>query len=245
MRTTTQRLLLFSTAIFLANLAPSLLAVANAPITWGAPTNISGDSDVSTGGTLVAAFNMNGPAITVNSVNFASWTFTSNITSTSMGNFTFSETSHILVASGLGSGSPPFSNLSSNYQTLLGTALTTDENNTLTLTISGLTIGQQYQFQFFLDGSNSAGTDNLRTIANATNSVTLDDNTTNAIGGTGQYAIGTFTAVTAQELITFTGVDSTQAPTVNAFQLRAVPEPTTIALLALSATISGLARRKC
>jgi hypothetical protein len=240
---TTRRLLLFSTAILVATFAPSLRAItANAPITWGPPTNISGDSDVSTDGTLVAAFNMNGPAVTVNGVPFASWMFTTVTTSTTNGNFTFTETSHILAVSGLGAGNSPFSSLSANYQTLLSTALSTDENNTLTLTMSGLTIGQHYQFEFFLNGSNSAGTDNFRTVATATNSVTLDDNTTDAIGGTGQFVIGTFTASTSQEMIAFNGVDITQAPTVNAFELRAVPEPTTMSILLVGGAILGAAR---
>ena len=216
-------------------------------ITWGSPTNISGDSDVSTAGTLVAAFNMNGPAVMVNGVDFASWMFTTNTTSTTMGNFTFAETSHILTASGLGSGNAPFSGLSANYQTLLSTALTTDENNTLTLTINGLTLGHNYEFQFFLNGSNTAGADNFRTTASAPNPVTLDDNTTNTIGGTGQYVIGTFNAGDVNEIITFTGTDNTQAPTVNAFQLRdlsVVPEPSTLALIAIGSALSGLIRRK-
>ena len=239
----TRQLLLVSAALFFAALASSGFAVVpNANITWGAPTTISGDSDVSTDGTLVAAFNMNGPAVTVNGVTFASFMFTTNTTSATNGNFTFTETSHILAVSGLGSGSTPFSNLSSSYQTLLSTALTTDENNTLTLNISGLTIGQQYEFEFFLNGSNTAGNDNLRTIASAGNSVTLDDNTTNAVGGVGQYVIGTFTAAASNEFITFNGTDTTQAPTVNAFELRSVPEPTTMSILIFGGALLGFAR---
>lgn len=237
-----------SAILFLAATSSTAFAWAEGSvITWGAPTNISGDTNVSTDGTLVAAFNMNGSAVTVNGVNFASWMFTSNTTSTSMGNFTFTETSHILIASGLGAGSPPFSNLSSNYQTLLSTALTTDENNTLTLTITGLTLGHQYEFEFFLNGSNSAGTDNLRTTASAPNPVSLDDNTTNAVGGTGQFVIGTFNGGDTTEVISFTGTDSTQAPTVNAFQLRdisVVPEPSTLALLGVGAGIAVFRRKK-
>jgi PEP-CTERM motif len=239
--------LILTSSFFLSFVSSSPALVANGTITWGAPTNISGDSNVSTDGSLVAAFNMNGATATVNGVTFNSFMFTSNTTSATSGNFTFSETSHILVAAGLGSGSAPFSSLSSSYQSLLNTALTTDENNTLTLAMSGLTTGQQYEFQFFLNGSNTAGADNLRTIASATNSVTLDDNTTNAVGGTGQSVIGTFTAAGPQELITFNGVDSTQAPTVNAFQLRnlsVVPEPTTLALLGIGAIGAAVRRRR-
>jgi hypothetical protein len=217
-------------------------------ITWGAPTNISGDSNVLNGGALVGAFNMNGPAVTVNGVTFASFTYPFMATSATNGAFTFNESpGHLLAASGLGSTSAPFSNLSSSYQTLLSTAVTTDDNNTLTLTITGLTLGDHYQFQWFLNGSNTAGVDNFRTTATAPNPVSLDDNTTNAIGGTGQFVIGTFTAGATQEIITFTGADTTQAPTVNAFQLRdisAVPEPGTLALLAIGTVIAALRRRK-
>ena len=236
-------------ALILAATTPSAWAWAEGSvITWGSPTNISGDTNVSTDGTLVGAFNMNGPDVTVNGVTFASFTFPFMATTATNGAFTFTESpGHMLAASGLGSTSAPFSNLSSSYQTLLSTAVTTDDNNTLTLTISGLTVGHQYEFEFFLNGSNSAGTDNFRTTASAPNLVSLDDNTTNAIGGTGQYVIGTFNCGSVNEIITFTGTDSTQAPTINAFELRditAVPEPTTFALLGLGTAIVALRRRK-
>ena len=64
-----------------------------------------------------------------------------------------------------------------------------------------------------------------------------------AIGGTGQFVIGTFTSGDPTEIITFTGTDSTQAPTINAFQLRdltAVPELSTMSILLLGGTLSGL-----
>jgi PEP-CTERM motif len=217
-------------------------------ITWGAPTNISGDSDVRTDGTLVGAFNMNGPDVTVNGVTFASFTYPFMATTATKGNFTFTESpGHMLAASGLGSTSPPFANLSSNYQTLLSTAVTTDDNNTLTLTITGLVLGHDYIFEFWTNGSNSAGTDNFRTTASAPNPVSLDDNTTNAIGGTGQFVVGSFHAADATEIITFTGTDTTQAPTINAFQLRdlsVVPEPGTIALLTIGSALGAFIRRK-
>jgi hypothetical protein len=236
---------LVAAVLFFALTSSGFAIVANAPISWGAPTNISGDSDVSTDGTLVAAFNMNGSAATVNGVAFASFTYPFMATTATNGNFTFTESpGHMLAFTGLGSGSAPFSGLSSSYQTLLSTALSTDDNNTLTLSISGLTLGQQYQFEFWVNGSNTAGTDNFRTIASATNSVSLDDNTTNAVGGVGQFVIGTFTAGSSSEIITFNGVDSTQAPTINAFELRAVPEPTTMSILFFGSALLGVSRAR-
>ena len=238
-----------SAMLFLAASSSTAFAWAEGSvITWGTPTNISGDTDVSTNGTLVAAFNMNGSAVTVNGVTFASFTFPFMAQTASNGAFTFTESpGHMLAESGLGSANPPFSGLSANYQSLLSTAVSTDDNNTLTLTISGLTVGHQYVFEFWVNGSNSAGTDNFRTTASAPNPVSLDDNTTNAIGGTGQFVIGTFNCGDPTEIITFTGTDSTQAPTVNAFQLRdlsVVPEPSTLALLGVGAGIAVFRRKK-
>lgn len=215
-------------------------------INWGTPATISNDSDVRTDGALVAAFNMNGPAVTVNGVPFASWTFPFMATTTSMGNFTITESPGHLLAQSTSSNSAPFTGLSSNYQTLLGTAVSTDDNNTLTLTITGLTLGQTYEFQWWLNASQYAGgSPGFRTTASAPLNVTLDDNTTNQFGGVGQTVAGTFFAGDVTEVITFNGADSTQAPTINAFQLRAVPEPSTLALLACGGILisSPLVRR--
>jgi hypothetical protein len=213
-------------------------------ITWGSPTNISGDTNVSTTGSLVAAFNMNGSAVTVNGVNFSAFPVTGGTTTATSGNFSFHETPGTLVApANLGSASPPFSNLSANYQTLLSSAISTSDNNTLTLTMSGLTLGQQYQFQWWLNASSNF-TLGYGTTASSPNPVTLDSNTTDTNGGLGQFVIGTFFCGATTQIITFTGIDSTNAPTVNAFQLRnlsIVPEPSTFALLA-SGALLGIAR---
>lgn len=239
-----KKLTLFTAALFAA-LATSAFA-ANAPVIWGSPTIISGDTNVSTNGTLVGAFNLNGADVTVNGVTFAGLTYPFMATTITSGNFTFTESpGHLLAESGFGSGSAPFSNLSANYQTLLSTAMSTDDNNTITLTMSGLVVGQQYEFEWWLNDANSS-TSGFLTTATATNSVSLDDNTTNANGGVGQFVIGTFTAAAGgQETITFNGTDVTQAPTINALQLRAIPEPSTMSILLLGgATIAGFALRR-
>lgn len=212
----------------------------NAPVTWGNPTTISGDTNVNTDGTLVAAFNLNGADVTVNGVTFTGLTYPFMATTVTSGNFTFTESpGHLLAESAFGSGSAPFSNLSANYQTLLSTAMSTDDNNTITLTMSGLVVGQQYEFQWWLSDVNSP-TSGFLTTATATNSVSLDDNTTNTNGGVGQFVIGTFTAAAGgQETITFNGIDANNAPTIDALQLRAVPEPSTWAHLMTGAALLG------
>lgn len=233
-------------ALFIAATSPIARAgVEGSVITWGSPTNISGDTNVSTAGSLVAAFNMNGPDVTVNGVTFVAFPVTGGSTSATMGNFSFTESPGILVApTNLGSASPPFSNLSANYQTLLSSAISTSDNNSLTLAISGLIVGQTYQFQWWLNASSNF-TLGYNTTASSPNPVTLDSNTTDANGGLGQFVSGTFFCGSANQFITFTGIDGNNAPTVNAFELRVVPEPSTMSIfLTGGAIIAGYAFKR-
>ena len=64
----------------------------------------------------------------------------------------------------------------------------------------------------------------------ATNNVTLDSNLTDSAGGLGQFVIGTFTADGVSQSIDFTAASSGSGPLINAFQVRAVPEPSTYAM---------------
>ena len=237
--------ILFSAvALFAAIDPPAFAGAEGSVITWGSPTNISGDTNVSTTGSLVAAFNMAGSAVTVNGVTFAAFPVTGGTTTATSGNFTFNESPGFLVPwTSLGSASPPFSNLSANYQTLLSSAISTSDNNALTLTISGLVLGQQYQFQWWLNASTNF-TVGFGTTATSPNPVTLDSNTTDTNGGLGQFVIGTFFCGAPTQIITFTGIDSSNAPTVDAFQLRAVPEPATATSLVLGFGLLGLIARR-
>jgi hypothetical protein len=234
--------LLGACALFLVSATPRVWAGGEgSPLIWQSPVTISGDSDVSTTGSLVAAFNMFGSAVAVNGVTFSAFNVTGGSQTATNGNFSFSESPGILTpSSSLGSASAPFSNLSANYRTLLSTAISTSDNNTLTLTMTGLTLGLTYQFQWWVNASNfnpNIGFDTTAT--SGPQVVTLDSNTTNANGGVGQMVIGTFFAGANFQTIAFTGTSITQAPTVNAFQLRVIPEPGTLALFAVGA--AGLA----
>ena len=238
------KLFIAVSAIFFAGLNLARAGAEGSVITWGNPSNIAGDSDVLNDGTTVAAFNMNGSAVTVNGVPFNSWTYSSPSTATTMGNFTFAESpNHILAGSGFGSNNNPFASLSVNYQTLLSTGITTDDNNTLTLTITNLVPLQKYEFQFWVSASDLPSPA-FTTVASAPNNVTLHPNTSDADGGVGQFVVGTFTAADPTEVITFNGSDSTQAPLVNAFQLRAVPEPAASSILLLGGSVLLLLRRR-
>ena len=235
-------------ALLAISLHPSAFAGAEGTqITWSGPTNISGETDVRNDGSLVAAFNMNGLATTVNGVAFAAWTFPFMATTTSMGNFTITESpGHLTNRSSRPSISAPSAILARITGTSLAatTSSPDDDNNTITLTITGLTLGKTYEFQWWLNASQYAGTGpGFRTNASAPGTVSLDDNTTNQFGGLGQNVIGTFVAADTMEVITFNGADSTQAPTINAFQLRVVPEPSAAALLIYSTVIGGVLAR--
>jgi hypothetical protein len=215
-----------------------------APITWGPVTGISGDSDVSTTGTLVNAvfvgFDPNGgppnfvpPNQTVNGVTFQAI----GLNSSTSGNFTINPTIQAIALNG--SGSAPYSGLSGSYQTLLAD-LPSGGGTAFTLTMSGLTVGDKYQFEWWYNKSDLSNAFSPTT-AMAVNSVTLNANPTNTEGALGQFAIGGFTADATSEVVTFTAAVGSEAPGFNALQLRdlgpsappGVPEPSTLALLAL------------
>jgi hypothetical protein len=219
-------------AVLLALAAPARAAT----ITWGAATNISGDADVSTLGTLVAAFNIGGPGIgatTVNGVLFNPFALSGAVAVN--GNFTFAIPTAFASNNNVGSALNPFASLSASYRTLLSSAAG-DFTTPFTLTMAGLTVGQTYQFEWWFNFSTGLSSP---TTATAGNSVTLNSNTIGQAGGLGQFAIGTFTADAASQIITFT---STIQDGLNAFQLRQisqVPEPGAMALVGMG--LLGLA----
>jgi hypothetical protein len=214
------------------------LSLSANPIGWSAAQDITGDSDVSTDGALVQAANItpNGMlSTTVNGVTFAPFVAASGHDIS--GHFTLDGS--LALYDGYGSINAPFSNLSSAYQTLLSTGNNGSSNSVMTLTISGLTLGDTYQFQVWINDSRGTyGTQGI-TATDGALSVHILGDTTGVEGGTGQYALLTFVA-DGDEVITFQG-DPTGGTTEEAFQLRdltgapTVPEGgPTMSLLAIS-----------
>jgi hypothetical protein len=108
-----------------------------------------------------------------------------------------------------------------------------------TLTFSGLTIGQEYAVQYWVQDSRTGQVninDRNLTLAGAT-PVILDYNNGS---GVGQWAIGTFTADSTSQTINITANSSVQ---VNMLQLRAIPEPRA-ALLGGLGLLALLRRRR-
>lgn len=213
-----------------------------ATVVWGTPQTISGDNDVDTSGTLLYAYNLGQSSVTsstVNGVTFAAFPFPIGASSTTVtvGSVTISESPSFLVSYGsLGSGSGPYGNLSAAYLALLDSGGGAGAPDTLTVTLGGLSSGQDYVFQWWL--SNAAPIPPISSVsASATNVVTLDSNLTNTAGGLGQFVIGTFTAGGASETLNFTGIGGW--PLINALQVRAVPEPSTCVMTLTGLTCGG------
>jgi hypothetical protein len=227
-----------------------------AAIIWDAPTLIGQDSDVSTTGTLLYAFTFGGtgvPTSTVNGVTFASFAAPNGGSSpVTVSNVTFSLPGGDFFRSTLtetGSTSAPFSALSSAYKGFLQSAISdgVDPSHS-TLTLGALTPGNIYEVQFWANESASFTntlSNNTETILTAGNAATLDLNASNTTGGLGQWVTGSFTADGMTQAIDITGGNPAGAsPILNGFQVRTVPEPTSIGLFGLAATLLTSRRRR-
>ena len=217
------------TAAAIAFTFAATLSTQAAVVTWGAASNITGDSNVSTVGTLVGAFNVGDggvSAATVNGVNFNPFALNSTggpVSTGTVGNFTLATTDLFLSDNTLyGSAVAPFTSLSAGYRTLLSSATTTSTPFTFSLTMNNLKTGILYQFEWF---ANTSGLGNQQHSASAGGTVVLNDNTTAVDGGLGQFAVGSFVADSSSQVITFAPVGAgPQFAQLNAFQLRVVPE---------------------
>ena len=213
-----------------------------AAITWSSPQNISADSDVSTLGSLVGALNIGGSGVgdtTVNGVDFSGLSVSG--TSVTSGVFTLALATGFSSADGNVSSNAPFATLSPSYQLLLSSFAGNAAAAPFSLTISGLNIGDQYQFEWWANTTASSNTD---VSATATNTVTLSSQPSSLVGGLGQFAVGTFTADSPNEVITF---NSTFQPLLDGLQLRDItpaPEPPALALLSAGLLALGVTRRQ-
>lgn len=188
-------------------------AVNAATITWSAPANITGDSDVSTAGTLVQASNVSGDATTVNGVTFTPFPMNGGSASSGIFTLTGPASDYGGYLAGNGSFTPA-------YAALLTTGNFGSNNSVMTLTISSLKVGTQYQFQVWINDSRGIyGQQPVH--ARAGNDVRLLGDVSGAQGGAGQYAIGTFTADATTQTIEFQG-EASNGTVENAYMLREV-----------------------
>jgi hypothetical protein len=234
--------------LMIAAMAAAPVAQA-AVITWDAvvTSNSSiGEKFDSTGvnndGDTVLAWMVNsGGPVTVNGVtvyNRNNWTqndVTLNLSKGGAGT-TYQNVSHFVTASPNDHFSGPTDAQRDAYIHMLTGY--DDSQGDITLALSGLTVGQEYLAQFWAVDMRNAG-DRTQTIA-------LDGGTPSAplllgTAGRSSYVIGRFTAdaTTASFLL----ASGTNDRGINAFQLRAIPEPASLGMLG-AAAIAMLLRRR-
>ena len=211
-------------------------------ITWNAPKSISGDSDVSTTGTLVNARNFGGTGVasaTVSGVTFQPFVVDGTASSYTAGNATYSTLSVHNPNSAITS---TFQALSPGYNTLVTSATTLLADKGYKLTLSGLTVGQKYQFQMWVNDSSrtypgpvsATGTEkpfplcvtdgaghNVLGLYAGDIGTGAGANGANRPPTPGQYVLGSFSADAVAQQIEFgnPGHDGV----INGFQLRALP----------------------
>jgi len=192
-----------------------------AAITWVAPVNITGDTDVSTLGTRLYAETW-GAGTTVNGVSF-----TSDSSKTGDGNVTIAFPASGGVSSTVvgGGSSAPYSQLSTAYKKLVqglvnGGTGATGATTAGIITLGGLTVGNCYQVQIWINDSRSGAASGANSYPTRTaylssvggNSAGLahyvGGTSSSAAGGLGQYVLGTFTADATSQVISLTDSNS-------------------------------------
>jgi hypothetical protein len=185
-------------------------------IAWATAITISNANDVLTNGTPVWAYSFGASGTSeVNGVTFIG-------ESNPAGNADVM-TDMTLSYAEYGNSIGTFSTLSAEYQSILGSGAYGSVANP-TITLNGLTIGREYELQFWINDSRyRADMDSKPRMATISeSSMVVDYNTegANTNDGLGQFIIGRFIANESTmdiELITI-------VPQLNAIQLRIIPE---------------------
>ena len=156
-------------------------------VTWGAATNIVGDTDVFNVGTGSYAYDFSNSTQTVNGVTFTG--------SASIGSVTGNAGGSVTLTSFTSSNTTAFTvtGLSASYGGMLKGASYATTTSALTVTLNNLTSGHVYATQFWVNdgrgGTNGSRTETIE--KHRRNTGTLHFGSTTA-GVLGQYALGGF-----------------------------------------------------
>jgi hypothetical protein len=207
------------------------IASAQANIDWSQAASVASSSDVSTAGTFVEAYSFSGASPSspiVNGVTFTGLHASGQTLTFGSNNDTLVDTATSTAAlAGYDGFSSPTS-ITGTYATLL-TAGAYDNSNTvngtLTLTLNGLTAGDTYQYETWVNDSRVGVTGRFvnvypGSVISTSNHVGLlyqNPASTSSTKYGGQFAIGNFTADASSQVITIAGNADAQ---INAFQLR-------------------------
>lgn len=214
----------FLSLALVATSAILITTPAKAQILWGAVQNVSTDTDVATNGTYFDAALLQdgadgGNPLTVNGVVFNIISH-GNIGHDASGDITLTSSRNPFVG-----GNAP--GASSAYDILLNAA-EYGQNQTQTIQLKNLTIGDTYQVEIW---SAAIGKGAFVTDLSGTNSVALSANT-------GQFVIGTFTAdatsfsfTSINDASSVNKVDMLNAVSIFDEGVLSVPEPSSYALL--------------
>jgi autotransporter-associated beta strand protein len=202
-----------TSALILAFGLSSVLTGFSAYVVWQTPATITANTNVSTAGTLVSAYNIGGTAVTLNGVTFAAGTFTGPSGSLTFGNLAVGSTGYYPYNAG--SALPAFTSLSAGYKQLIQTSLY-QGYGTVALTLTGLTPGNDYQVQFWINRSDYAGSKTKFIAGNTSGDVVANVGT----NGVGQFVIGTFTANATTQHITADNSPGNYYFFLSAYQLR-------------------------
>ncbi len=216
-----------------------------AVVTWSTPTQIAADTDVSTVGTLFSAVNINsGSDTTVNGVTFLGVASppTSGSTSYDSGRITLESAAAVFNYNALGSTTG-----SATYDALFTAGH--GGGGAGVLTFNSLSVGQEYQVQYWANDSRPFPVLHGRTVTlqdpDGGSLVTLLQNDSAATAtNLGQYAIGSFVADGASQTIDLGGPTGYNAAAVQLRSITSGPEPSSLALLALGLGVVGIRSRK-
>ncbi len=244
-------------AAFAITACVGLAGTASASVvTWGTATNISGDTDVSTVGSLVVANDIGNSdtSQTVNGVTFTPFTGSTNsAASFTQGHVTLSaptvgDTVEIANTFNANGFSTAYDAVLNGGATLGNGSSAGNGLDPMDLTISGLTPGSQYLLEIWVDDYRGYPVTRQETLSGSNSDSAVITYLQNPQG---QYITGTFTAGSSgSQTISMTPVDNSYGSNnadaqINAFQLRVVPEPATLGLLgAGSLGLLLLKRRK-